>query len=115
MLCRQNCKQILIMRQPKFLLIRFNEGSAGKFLMSLLMGSDSVAHYDSTIEQPKDNQSLLNYVKRSFQGFDRWIATEPNPVPVWNIHWISNKMPRGNNQTLNEFNKQLELEASDYF
>lgn len=100
---------------PTFLLVQFNQGAAGKFLMSLLMGSDSVAHFDSYVEQYKNNQLLLDYVQRSFQSFDRWIATEPNPVPVWNIHWISNKMPRGNDQTLDDFNKQLQAEASDYF
>jgi hypothetical protein len=100
---------------PKFLLVQFNQGAAGKFLLSLLMGSNSVAHFNSCIEEHKDNQSLLKYVKNSFQSFDRWIATEPNPVPAWNIHWISNKMPRGNNQTVDEFNKQLQSDASEYF
>lgn len=102
-------------QNPKFLLVRFNEGAAGKFLMSLLMSSDSIAHYDSTVEEHKDVQSLLNYAQRSFQSFDQWIANEPNPVTVWNIHWISNKMPRGNNQTVEDFNIQLKSEASDYF
>jgi hypothetical protein len=100
---------------PNFLLVQFNEGAAGKFLLTLLMGSPSVAHFDQLVEQQKTNKELINYVQQSFNSFDAWLATEPNPVLAWNIHWISNKLDRGSSQTQTEFNTQLHLEASDYF
>lgn len=83
--------------------------------MSLLMGSNSIAHFDSTIDQNKNLNLLLDYVKKSFASFDHWLATEPNPVPVWNIHWISGKMSRGENQSWHDFQNQLNTDASDYF
>ncbi len=95
--------------------MRFNEGAAGKFLLSLLMGSRSVAHFDQSIEENKTNDQLLSYVRNSFSSFDSWLKTEPNPVTPWNIHWISNKMSRGSSQTITDFNTQLQTDASEYF
>jgi hypothetical protein len=103
------------MVDPNFLLVRFNEGAAGKFLLSLLMGSSSVAHFNESVEQQKTNDQLASYVQESFGSFDNWLSTEPNPVTAWNIHWISNKLERGSNQSLKEFNTQLLAEASEYF
>lgn len=103
------------MAEPKFLLTQFNEGAAGKFLMSLLMGSDSVAHFDQNVEKNKTILSLTDYVQKSFQSFDHWLVNEPNPTSVWNIYWISNKMERGATQSPKDFKKQLATEASEYF
>lgn len=83
--------------------------------MSVLMGSNSVAHFNPVVENCKDIENLMSYIKSSFVGFDNWLATEPNPVPVWNIHWISGKMSRGENQTWSDFQKQVYTDASDYF
>jgi hypothetical protein len=101
--------------EPNFLFVRFNEGAAGKFLLSLLMGSQSVAHFNQSIEENKTNDQLLTYVYDSFGSFDSWLKTEPNPVTCWNIHWISNKLSRGSGQTTNDFNTQLQTDASAYF
>lgn len=100
---------------PNFLLVRYNEGAAGKFLLSLLMGSSSVAHFNKAVEQQKTHDQLVSYVQQSFGSFDNWLLAEPNPVTAWNIHWISNKLDRGSDQPLEEFNAQLLAEASDYF
>lgn len=100
---------------PNFLLVRFNEGAAGKFLLSLLMGSQSVAHFNQSVDENKTTDQLVTYVQASFNSFDTWLKTEPNPVSSWNIHWISNKMDRGSNQSANDFNAQLQTDASDYF
>lgn len=95
--------------------VRFNEGAAGKFLSSLLMGSQSVAHFSQSVEENKTNDQLLTYVHDSFSSFDSWLKTEPNPVTSWNIHWISNKMGRGGDQTPDDFTAQLKTDASKYF
>lgn len=83
--------------------------------MSLLMGSNSIAHFNPSIEQNKNTDQLLNYVKNSFIEFSHWLANEPNPVPTWNIHWISGKMSRGENQSWETFCQQLKSDASEYF
>lgn len=79
------------------------------------MGSNSIAHFDQNIDQNKNLNLLLDYVKKSFVNFDSWLATEPNPVPVWNIHWISGKMSRGEKQSWHDFQNQLITDASEYF
>lgn len=101
--------------QPNFLFVRFNEGAAGKFLLSLLMGSQSVAHFNQSVEENKTIDQLLTYVHDSFSILDLWLKTEPNPVIPWNIHWISNKMDRGSSQPIDKFITQLQSDASEYF
>lgn len=96
-------------------LVRYAEGAGGKFLMSLLMGSPDVAHYDSTVEENKTHQTLMNYIYKSFSSLDSWLANEPNHIPVWNLHWISAKMPRGEDQSYSEWLVQAQDEATDYF
>lgn len=96
-------------------LVRYAQGAGGKFLMSLLMGSPDVAHYDSAVEQNKNKTALMKYITKSFNSLDSWLANEPNPVPVWNLHWISAKMPRGEDQTYSEWLVQAQEEATDYF
>lgn len=97
------------------LIVRYAQGAAGKFLMSLLMGSADVAHYDQKIEANKNTNTLMEYIKRSFKDLDNWLTNEPNPIPVWNLYWISAKMPRGEDQTYTEWLTKAQEEASAYF
>lgn len=97
------------------MVVRYAQGAAGKFLMTLLMGSKDVAHYDKTIQVYKPTDILMQYVVRSFGNLHTWLVAEPNPVHAWNIHWISAKMQRGQNQDRWQFLNQLEAEASEYF
>ncbi len=84
-----------------FIIVRFAPGAAGRFLSTMLMGSDDVAHYDPTV---KTIEEKLNYLKTSFtQELDRWLLTEPSDKIAWGITFVSNKYPRGDNLSVNEF------------
>lgn len=86
---------------PHFIIVRFAPGAAGRFLTTMLMGSDDVAHYNphcKTIEEK------LNYLKTSFtQDLDRWLLTEPSDKIAWGITFVSNKYPRGNDLSKEQF------------
>lgn len=99
-----------------FFLINFPQGSAGKFLGSLLMASPSVAHYDQNIEKNKNNKLCLEYIENHFQrNFKKWIANEPNHVNAWNLHFLSSKYPRGDNLSTKEFIEQCNTHGTDHF
>jgi hypothetical protein len=86
---------------PNFVIVRFAPGAAGRFLITMLMGSDDVAHYDSNCKTIKEK---LNYLKTSFtKDLDRWLLTEPSDKLAWGITFVSNKYPRGNNLSISEF------------
>ena len=80
-------------QRPRFLLVRYAPGSAGKFLMSLLMCSKDVAHYDPFVKTDKD---MLDYITNSFpKEIGLWLKKEPSDALAWNINFVSNKYPRG--------------------
>lgn len=103
-------------QDPKFLMVQYAPGAAGKFLSSLLMSSPSIAHFDPDVQKNKSIDNCVDYVRNHFtKDIDKWILQEPNHVAAWNLHFISSKYDRGDNLTTNEFCSLAEQHASDYF
>jgi hypothetical protein len=104
------------LKSPKFLVVQYAPGSAGKFLLSLLMSSDSVSHFDPTVSQNKTANSCVQYIRDHFTGnISDWIKFEPNHVNAWNLHFISTKYPRGDDLTMQDFERLAQSEASEHF
>lgn len=103
-------------KQPKFLLVQYAPGSAGKFLISLLMGSKEVAHFDSIIDQDKTVQNCALYIKEHFTPHTGdWLKHEPRNIEAWNLHFISTKHNRGHDMSYDQFISIARQEASPYF
>ena len=101
---------------PKFLMVNYAPGSAGKFLTSLLMSSPSLAHFDPNVENNKTPDACVDYIQQHFlNNLSTWIAFEPNHGSAWNLHFVSGKYPRGDNLTTDQFISQATVSATDHF
>ena len=101
---------------PKFLMVNYAPGAAGKFLTSLLMSSPSLAHFDPEVEHNKSTRHCVEYIQKHFpRDITEWIIKEPNPRTAWNLHFFSSKYPRGDNLTIAEFFNLSKEHATDYF
>lgn len=101
------------MVDPQFLVIRYPPGAAGRFLAVMLMGNDNVAHYDASVKTIEDK---LAYAKNSFPNeLGNWLLSEPNDKIAWNITFVSNKYPRGDNLTKEEFNKLATEKCTEWY
>jgi len=104
------------MNKPQFLVARYANGSAGKFLLTLLMSSKSVAHFDPNIEQNKTTEACLDYVCSHFiTNIGDWLKHEPKHSDAWNLHQVSANYSRGNSLTESEFLKISEQDATEHF
>lgn len=104
------------MKPLKFILIQHAQGSAGKFLSTLLMCSKSVAHYDPVVEQNKNQTSLLEYNRRHFtKDIAHWLKFEPKPNEAWNLHFVSPLYERGQNLSCDEFEELASQHGSDHY
>jgi hypothetical protein len=101
---------------PKFLMVQYAPGSAGKFLASLLMCSPSLSHFDPTVEISKTEEQCIAYIQNHFPSdITQWVLTEPNHASAWNLHFISGKYPRGDDLTTDQFISQATVSATDHF
>lgn len=99
-----------------FLLIRFAEGSAGSFLMSVLAASESVWHWDKETQDNKTEDLSFQYIQKTFKpDFEFWILRDPKPQNDYNLHFISTKYPRGNELSLSNFKENCARDASKHF
>lgn len=104
------------MDSPKFLVTRYANGSAGKFLLTLLMSSKSVAHFDPDVEKNKTTIKCVNYVQSHFvKEINQWLKYEPKHSDAWNLHQISSNYSRGDNLTESEFLKISKTNATQHF
>lgn len=101
------------MKSPEFLLIRFAPGSAGRFLAVLLMGSKDVAHFDPDVKTLDDK---MDYVTKTFtKNLGSWLLTEPSDKIAWNITFVSNKYPRGDDLSIDQFAKLADENCTDWY
>lgn len=102
--------------QPNFLVVRYANGSAGKFLLTVLMASKSVAHFDSAIETNKSDNLCVDYVHQHFSpDIANWLKTEPKHSDAWNLHHVSSNYPRGDDLSQQEFFNAAKLNATEHF
>jgi hypothetical protein len=103
-------------KKPNFLLVQYAPGGAGKFLISLLMGSRDVAHFDPIINQNKTIAGCISYIEKHFtKQIGDWLKHEPRNIDAWNLHFISTKYSRGHDMSYDQFMSLAEQEASPYF
>lgn len=103
-------------KKPKFLLVRYAPGSAGMFLISLLMGSKDVAHFDPVINQNKTINNCILYIKDHFTPqISDWLKREPRNTVAWNLHFVSAKYSRGHDMSYAQFIDTAQQEATTYF
>jgi len=101
---------------PKFLIVRYTHGSAGTFLTSILQSSLSVAHCDPEVAANRNKENYLRFIKKHFtKDMYHWLANEPRPQNVFNLHFISARFPRGDNLSSEEFLKLCQSDASERF
>ena len=81
--------------------------------MSLLMCSDSAAHYDPLV---KSNEDKIDYIRKSFTSdFSSWLLNEPADKLAWNIDFVSNFYERGNSLTVAEFDDLASKHCTPWF
>lgn len=98
---------------PQFLIVRFAPGAAGRFLSTMLMGSDDVAHYDENV---KTLEQKLEYLKNSFNpDLTQWLLNEPSDRIAWGITFVSNKFPRGDNLSIQEFEQLSKKNCTSWY
>lgn len=103
-------------KKPKFLVVQFAPGGAGQFLISLLMGSDSVAHFDPVVNQDKTIDNCSLYIEQHFtKNIGDWIKHEPSNIKAWNLHFISNKYSRGHDMSYDQFIAAAQQDATLHF
>lgn len=103
-------------KDPKFLIVQYAPGAAGKFLSSLLMCSKDVAHFDVNVEKNKTSEACIDYIKNCFHGdADNWLLTEPAQMAAWNLHFVSSKYGRGDDLTYDDFISMADADATDHF
>jgi hypothetical protein len=104
------------MIDPKFLIVRYANGAAGKFLTTLLMSSESVAHFDPEVEQNKTAEACLTYAQGHFvPNTKEWLKYEPKHNEAWNLHHISSNYLRGEELSNTEFLQVTKQNATEYF
>jgi hypothetical protein len=104
------------MKQPKFLVIRYPHGAAGKFLVSCLMAHPSIAHFDHDVQNNKNFANHYTWFTSKFQSkLHKWIEVEPKPNDAWNLHFVSNTYDRGNDLRHQQFLELCRQHATDYF
>lgn len=63
---------------PRFLVIRFAPGSGGNFLSSLLQCSDTVGHWNQSLELAKPNSNWIAWFESCFdKNLNSWLDNEP--------------------------------------
>lgn len=98
------------------LVLSYPQGAAGKLLGTVLMSSESVAHWDDQVEIDKDNEKCFDYVQKSFTpDLTNWIKTEPNHTKAWNLHFISAKYSRGETLSPKQFADLANEHATENF
>ena len=103
-------------KKPKFLVVQFAPGSAGQFLISLLMGSNSVAHFDPVVNQHKTINNCVLYIEQHFtKNIGDWLKYEPSNIKAWNLHFISNKYSRGHDMSYDQFIVAAQEDATAHF
>lgn len=104
------------MDDPRFLVTRYANGSAGKFFLTLMMSSRSVAHFDSDVEQNKTSIACYDYVRSHFvKETSQWLKYEPKHSDAWNLHQVSTNYARGDELTSSEFLKISKNDATQHF
>jgi hypothetical protein len=104
------------MDSPQFLVTRYANGSAGKFFLTLLMSSESVAHFDPVVEQHKTATACVNYTQSHFvSNITDWLKHEPKHSDAWNLHQISSNYPRGDSLSESEFLHIAKSDATQHF
>jgi len=105
-----------LVQQPKFLLVQYAPGAAGKFLASLLMSSKSLSHFDPMVEKNKTKDACVRYIETHFSwDLENWVRNEPKHADAWNLHFISSKFARGDELSLKQFYSMSEIHATDHF
>ena len=91
-------------------IIKYPAGSGGKFIGNCLFLFDKVAHWHGITGK----LDIVNYFKQNMLDNSKlWLHKELNHR--WNLNFYSRMYPRGNNILEEEFNKLIDLEASEYF
>jgi len=104
------------MNNPKFIVVKYPPGGAGKFLISIIMSSRDVAHYDPDVENDKTPENCIAYIRNSFTPMIKnWMLNEPNDKFTWNTTFYSNKYARGNDLTLDEFVERAKTTCTEHF
>jgi hypothetical protein len=87
-----------------FFLISYPAGAAGRFLCSIIMASETVAHFDQNIENNKTLDKCLDYIKTRFTNdLNNWLPLEPKHNDAWNLHFVSATYPRGEELSVEQF------------
>lgn len=90
-------------------IVKFPCGGGGKFLSNCLFLFDKVAHWHNI----QGKQATVDYFKQTMLAEGTWLKRELNHR--WGTSFFSRSYERNNNISADEFNKQIDTTANDYF
>ena len=98
------------MVDPKFIVTRYTQGSAGRFLSTVLQTSDKIEHWSAIVQKHKELDKIqgpykeitLQYVNRAFPK-DHSMHVMSEPGDPYCIDLYSTSFPRGNDITLTTY------------
>ncbi len=93
----------------KWVILRYRPASGGKFLCSCLLTINKIAHWDKRVQSGK--LSFQSWVDGLWND-GPWIVAEP--MHDWGNTFFSRTFPRGNDITVEEYNIQMNANATDY-
>jgi len=96
----------------QYITLQYACGCGGKFLTSVLMLFDRVAHWSPEVQQ---NPALYtNWFEEQWaEDLKKWSTTEPHTP--WDINFYSRRLSRGNQLTETQFNTAVDQHANKYF
>ena len=100
------------------LFVRYAPGSAGNFIISVLQTSKELSCWDTKVEETKGTDQFASELKlwmqRSFQDdLNNHLKHEPHHR--YRLDFFSSKLPRGNELSVDQFVKNLELHGDIEF
>lgn len=105
----------MLLNKSPFVVVRFAAGSGGRFISSLFQLSESVSHWDSTIENnPFSLDKYVEYIAESFPySPEKHLKVEPD-LPYYS-DFYSGTYPRGEDVTYEQFCKYQQDHDCQYF
>jgi hypothetical protein len=96
----------------KWIILQYRPGTGGKFFSACLMTIEKISHWDFRVENKEITFKEWVNTQWNYDTPSKWIAYEP--LHDWNTTFFSRTFPRGNDVSIDEYNKSMNSYASDY-
>lgn len=96
----------------RWIILQYRPGSGGKFFCACLMTIDRITHWDPRVQHREITYQQWVRQQWTHPATEKWLAFEP--MHKWHTRFFSRTFPRGNDISIQEYNKLMNQCASDY-